>query len=409
MKFNEAVKELNEHDQEHVLKYYKNLSEKEKERLLNQIEELDYDMLSLIKHKSKDTEIGKIMPIKTLSLEDINKNKDKFFNEGKKAVKEGKVACVLLAGGMGTRLGLDKPKGELNIGLTKEIFLFEKLIENLTKVKEETKSKSIQLYIMTSEKNNDETKSFFKVHNYFGYPEEDIEFFEQDMAPSVDFTGKLLMEDKGLLSMSPNGNGGWFSSMKKSGIVKKLKNNHIEWINIFSVDNPLQKMADPIFIGAAILKNADSASKVVKKAYPEEKMGVMCLENNCPSVIEYYEMSDDMINKRDDKGDLLYGYGVILNYIFRLDKLEEIDSKKLPYHIVEKKIPYINEIGEYIKPKEPNGYKFEALVVDMIRNFDNCLPFEVIREKEFAPIKNLKGKDSLDSSRELLIKNGVKL
>ena len=117
-------------------------------------------------------------------------------------------------------------------------------------------------------------------------------------------------------------------------------------------------MADPIFIGAAILKNADSASKVVKKAYPEEKMGVMCLENNCPSVIEYYEMSDDMINKRDDKGDLLYGYGVILNYIFRLDKLEEIDSKKLPYHIVEKKIPYINEIGEYIKPKEPNGYKF---------------------------------------------------
>jgi UDP-N-acetylglucosamine/UDP-N-acetylgalactosamine diphosphorylase len=308
---------------------------------------------------------------------------------------------------MGTRLGLDKPKGELNFGLTKEYYLFQRLVDNLMVVKKEAEGASIPLYIMTSEKNDAETRDFFEKHDYFGYPKEDIGFFVQEMAAAVDYNCKLYMEDKGRIATSPNGNGGWFSSMKKAGLLDDMKRRGVEWINIFSVDNPLQKMADPVFVGATIESGYNSGAKVVRKAYPEEKMGVMCMENNQPSVIEYYELTDEMANLRDENGILVYGFGVILNYVFKLDRLEEIVEKILPVHVVEKKIPYIDENAKLVKPEEPNGYKFETLVVDMVRLMNNCLPFEVEREKEFAPIKNLHGKDSLDSARELLEKNGV--
>jgi UDP-N-acetylglucosamine/UDP-N-acetylgalactosamine diphosphorylase len=148
---------------------------------------------------------------------------------------------------------------------------------------------------------------------------------------------------------------------------------------------------------------------VVRKVDPYEKMGVLCLEDGRPSVVEYYEMSKDMAETTDDKGNLVYAFGVILNYLFRVDKLEEIVERHLPVHVVEKKIPYVSADGIYVKPEQPNGYKFETLVVDMIRMMDDNLPYEVVREKEFAPIKNLHGIDSLDSARELLIENGVTL
>ena len=146
-----------------------------------------------------------------------------------------------------------------------------------------------------------------------------------------------------------------------------------------------------------------------RKVDAYEKMGVLCLEDGRPSVVEYYEMSKDMAESTDEAGNLRYAFGVILNYLFRVDKLEEIVERELPVHVVEKKIPYLAEDGTLVKPEEPNGYKFETLVVDMIRMMDNNLPFEVVREREFAPIKNLHGVDSLDSARELLQKNGIEL
>jgi UDP-N-acetylglucosamine/UDP-N-acetylgalactosamine diphosphorylase len=138
-------------------------------------------------------------------------------------------------------------------------------------------------------------------------------------------------------------------------------------------------------------------------------MGVLCRKDGKPSIVEYYEMSDEMAEATNADGELTYAFGVILNYLFKMDKLEEIVAAKLPVHVVEKKIPYITAGGEHVKPEEPNGYKFETLVVDMIRLLDDTLPYEVVREKEFAPIKNLHGVDSLDSARELLQKNGVEL
>ena len=229
------------------------------------------------------------------------------------------------------------------------------------------------------------------------------------MAPSVDFDGKLYMESENSLSLSPNGNGGWFYSMSVTGVLKDVKARGVEWLNIFAVDNVLQRIADPVFVGATLDSGCVSGAKVVRKADPQEKIGVLCLEDGKPSIVEYYEMTEEIINSKDENGQLLYNFGVILNYLFRVDKLEEILSTKMPVHVVEKKIPYINENGEYIKPETPNGYKFELLVLDMIHLLDNCLSFEIVRDYEFAPIKNKTGVDSVESAQALLKKNGVEL
>lgn len=399
---------LIKHGQEHILKYYNELNYQERKNLENQIKDIDFSLLSLIDKKDGNSEKGKIEPLGAMTITEIQQRKDEFLNEGINAIKQGKVAAVLLAGGQGTRLGFDKPKGMFNIGINRELYIFECLINNLMEVVNQTGA-WIPLYIMTSEKNNDDTVSFFEEHEYFGYNKNYISFFIQEMAVSVDYSGKIMLEEKDRISSSPNGNGGWFSSLKKAGLDKKMKAEGTEWINVFAVDNVLQKIADPCFIGAVIASDYKSGSKVVSKASPDEKVGVLCLEDGRPSIVEYYEMTDDMINLRNDDGTLAYNYGVILNYLFRTDSLEESSGKKLPVHVVEKKIPYIDENGNHINPEQPNGYKFETLVLDMVHMQENCLAYEVERNKEFAPVKNKSGVDSIDSARNLLIENGIEL
>ena len=403
----EAINLLEEKGQSHVMRGFDDLTEEQQKGLLAQIEAVDWKVIELAGKQSK-IPLGELSPLGAVEVSEIEKREGEVREAGLTAIREGKVAALLLAGGMGTRLGLDKPKGELNVGINRTLYIFQCLINNLMDVTREAGA-TVPLYIMTSEKNNDETIRFFEEHDYFGYPKEDVAFFVQEMAAAVDYDGKLLLEAPGRLATSPNGNGGWFSSLVKAGLLSDIHQRGVEWINIFAVDNVLQRIADPLFIGATILNGKVSGSKVVRKVDAYEKMGVLCLEDGRPSVVEYYEMSKDMAESTDEAGNLRYAFGVILNYLFRVDKLEEIVERELPVHVVEKKIPYLAEDGTLVKPEEPNGYKFETLVVDMIRMMDNNLPFEVVREREFAPIKNLHGVDSLDSARELLQKNGIEL
>lgn len=407
MNVQEAINVLNAHNQQHVVARMEKLDTKAQEKLAAQVAKIDWSVVEQIHNKSDATAAEKkVEPLNAVEKKDIETNKEKYQAAGVKAIKEGKVAAVLLAGGQGTRLGLDKPKGTLNVGVNKDLFLFEQLIKNLMDVVNVTGA-WVPLYVMTSDKNNDDTVAFFKEHDYFGYDKDYIKFFVQNMVPSVDYDGKLYMEEKDSLAMSPNGNGGWFLSMLSEGLDKDLKEKNVEWINVFAVDNILQKIADPAFVGATILSGAECGSKVVRKVGPDEKVGVMCKVNGRPSIIEYYEMSHELASLRREDGELVYGFGVILNYLFSLKKLFEISNRNLPLHIVEKKIPYINENDEYIKPEKPNGYKFETLVLDMVEMMDDCLPYEVVREHEFAPIKNKTGQDSLESARELLKVNGI--
>jgi UDP-N-acetylglucosamine/UDP-N-acetylgalactosamine diphosphorylase len=408
MNRNELSLLLKEHNQEHLLSYYDNLSQDDKYKLVAQIEKIDWKLINFIHHGNQQQKSGLYAPLEGMSIEQIESNKNLYYYLGIKAIQTGKVAAVLLAGGQGTRLGCEGPKGMVNIGLTKEVFIFQLIFNNLLDTAKAADT-WIPLYIMTSIKNNEQTISFLKEHDFFGYPKEFVTFYIQDMTPSVDYGGKLLMEAPGQLSLSPNGNGGWFSSMIKADLLSDLHYHKIEWINVFSVDNVLQKIVDPYFIGATIATNYLSGAKVVRKSNPNERVGVLCLEDGKPSIVEYYEMTDEMINERKDNGELNYAFGVILNYLFRLDKLEDILKYELPIHVVEKKIPYLSVDGKYIEPTEPNGYKFEELVLDMIHLFDNCLPFEVIRENEFAPIKNATGVDSISTAQQLLIKHGYDL
>ena len=408
MKENELLNVLKEHGQEHIVEAYQKLDDKGKEKLAAQIERIDWSIVEMAGHKELAQERGKLEPLSALEVTEIEKNKAKYEEIGLDAIRAGKVGAVLLAGGQGTRLGSDGPKGKYNIGLTKEVFIFERLIRNLLDVTDKAGC-FVPLYVMTSDKNHDETVAFFAEKDFFGYPEEFVKFFKQEMAPSVDFQGKLYMESADSLSLSPNGNGGWFYSMAVTGVLKDVKARGVEWLNIFAVDNVLQRIADPVFVGATIDSGCVSGAKVVRKADPEEKIGVLCLEDGRPSIVEYYEMTEEIINSREADGELSYNFGVILNYLFRVEQLEEIANQKMTVHVVEKKIPFIDENGTLVKPESPNGYKFELLVLDMIHMFENCLSYEVVRDYEFAPIKNKTGVDSVESARVLLQKNGVEL
>lgn len=406
--FNKAYDILDKYNQTHILKYYDELSDSEKEFLLKQIELTDFSVLDYLENNNCVSSRGDIRPLGAVTLDEINKNREEYTKHGLEVIKNNEVCAVLLAGGQGTRLGFDKPKGMFNMGITRNLYIFQCLMNNLLDVVNKA-GVFIPLYIMTSEKNNYDTVKFFEEHDYFGYDRSFVKFFIQDMAPSADRNGKVLMESKSCISLSPNGNGGWFSSMVRAGLLDELKEKNIKWINVFAVDNVLQRIADPAFVGAVSLSGCQLGSKVVSKASPDERVGVLCLEDGKPSIVEYYEMTEEMRTMREVNGRLSYNYGVILNYLFNLERLEEIVNEKLPIHVVEKKIPHMNDEGEFICPETPNGYKFETLVLDMVHMQNSCLSYEVEREKEFAPVKNAVGVDSVDSARELLRKNDIEL
>lgn len=406
MNYSEAFELLKAHSQEHILKFYNELDEKQQNELLNQIENIDWSIFDILEKKDKLSDRGVFEPLGALEVDEIQNRETEFREKGIEALQKEKIAAVLLAGGQGTRLGLDKPKGTLNVGVNKTLYLFEAHIKWLLKLKEECGA-YVPLYIMTSDINNKDTVDFFEEHNYFGYDKSHVTFFVQEMAPAVDYDGKIYMAEKGKIALSPNGNGGWFRSMMRAGLVEDMKKKGIEYLTAFSVDNVLQKINDPVFVGATVLSGADIGAKVVKKVADREKLGVLCLEDGKPSIVEYYEITDEMANLRDEKGQLAYIFGVILNYMFKLEKLIELMTKEMPLHIVEKKIPYIDENGNQVKPEEPNGYKFETLILDMVHLMDSCLSYEVVRKKEFAPIKNKTGVDSLESARELMKLNNM--
>ncbi len=409
MDFNQIKKLLEEKGQTQLLKHYDSLDQASKQKLLSLISEIDWGFEEILNTPQDLSEQPKeISPLAGLRVSDIEAKKDYYEKIGVEAIKAGKVAAVLLAGGMGTRLGVDGPKGAYDIGITKPLYIFEQQMNNLKEVNEKCGVR-VPLYIMTSDKNHEQTLSFWKEHNYFGYEDGEIKFFKQDMAPAVDFEGKVLLERVDTPALSPNGNGGWYVSMKKAGLDKDLFAKGIQWLNIYAVDNVLQRIADPVFVGATIDAKVNCGAKAVFKNDPYEKVGALCLENGQPAVIEYMELTDELANARNEKGDLAYGFGVIMNYLFSLEKLEEIVNVKIPVHVVRKKVETIDENGVPYKPSTENGIKFEILAVDLVKLMGTVLPYEVVREKEFAPIKNKTGVDSVESARELLKLNGVEL
>ena len=258
----QVIDKLKQYGQMHLLHFYDELSEEEQQCLLREIDRIDFDSIRI---DQKGERTGIVTPIGAMTLEEIEKQKDSFREAGLQEIREGRAAAVLLAGGQGTRLGFDGPKGTLNVGITKELYIFQCLVETLLKVKEAAGT-WIPLLVMTSDKNDAATRSFFETHDYFGYDKEHVFFFIQEMVPSTDFDGKVYLEEKGHVSLSPNGNGGWFISLKP--LLEKIKGMGVQWLNVFAVDNVL-KMGSFI-LGATVLSGQPVGAKVVRKA-PDEK------------------------------------------------------------------------------------------------------------------------------------------
>ena len=392
-------------DQPALVRYMRGLSAEEQLTMVRQIETLD---LSVLDAEECEEQRGEFAPMHAMTRTEIEQNRAHYTALGIQAIRAGKVGAVLLAGGQGSRLGSDQPKGMFNIGETKTLSIFECLMNNLKAVVQQAGA-YVPLFIMTSTDNCKETREFFEAHDYFGYSCDNVWFFTQEQLPTVDADGKLMLADRTKILTAPNGNGGWYASMAKTGMLRVIRKSRIEWLNVFAVDNVLQRMADPCFIGAVIDSGKVSGAKVIAKASPDENVGVLCLEKGKPSIVEYYEITDEMRHSREPDGTYSYQYGVILNYLFRVDKLDRTLSVKLPLHRARKKIKYMNYSGEIVDPDEPNAYKFETLALDMVKLQDDCLAYEVERSREFAPVKNATGVDSVETARALLRQNGIEL
>ena len=398
-------KKLKKYSQEHLLNNFKNLSEEKQKRLLEQIKNIDFDLIKSLYDTTQNitTEIqdDQIKPIEFFDKEKLYDDYKKYKEIGEKAIRTKKLAAVTMAGGQGTRLGHDGPKGTYDIGLESHKSLFELLSDGL---KEQGKKYGVIIpwFIMTSRENNDATVEFFAKHRYFGYEKDkNIFFFKQGELPMIDTEGKILIGEDGLIKEAANGHGGIYEALVKNGMTKKMRELGVEWVFIGGVDNCLVKMVDPVLMGIAIDKNVTAAGKSVVKANPQEKVGVFCKRNGRPSVVEYTEIPKEMSEATDENGNLIYGESHILCNLFNIDAIERMGSKPLPYHIAFKKATYIDKDGNKVVPDGPNAYKFEAFLFDAFGELDDMAILRVKREEEFAPVKNATGTDSPETAREL--------
>ena len=404
----EKIKDiLKNYNQEEILYILNNLKEDEREKAIEDILQLDFEQLNslyniVLKSKEENIKIkNKIEPINYIEKERLNtQEREKYERLGENIIKNNKYAVVTMAGGQGTRLGHNGPKGTFDFGLASHKTIFEILCE---KLKDAYKKYDVYIpwYIMTSKENNSDTIEFFEKNGYFNYPKENVIFFVQDELPMLNEKGKIIIGQDKRVKQAADGHGGIFTSMEKNGIIENMKERKIEWLYIGGVDNVLANFADPIFIGLAIDKNVLVAGKSLVKAYPEEKVGVFCMKDGKPSVIEYSEISKEMAEERDERGELRYGESHILCNLFNIKAIEQISKNKLPYHVAHKKCNYINEKGELVIAEEPNAYKFEAFIFDAFERMEKMAILRVKREEEFAPIKNAQGEDSPETARRL--------
>ncbi len=403
----EKVKEiLKQNKQEHLLIWYDRLIEQKREQLLDRILTIDFEQINELykqTQQKKDFKECKIEPLSYIDKEKLSKEeKQKYEANGIKEIKEGRYAVVTMAGGQGTRLGHNGPKGtfELDVGEKKPLFT---LLAQTIKEANKKYNTTIPWYIMTSRENNYKTTEFFKRHDYFGMGEENVKFFIQNELPMVDVKGKILVDETGMIKDAADGHGGIFEAMNKDGIIKDMKKRGIKWIFIAGVDNVLAKMVDPILTGLAIENKCLAAGKSVVKSNPKERVGVFCKKDNKPSVIEYTEITDEMAEATDENGELLYGESHILCNLFNIKAIEEIAKNKLPYHSAFKKAKYIDKNGVIVVPEVPNAYKFEAFIFDAFERLDDMAIMRVKREEEFAPVKNAEGVDSPETAAKLYL------
>jgi UDP-N-acetylglucosamine/UDP-N-acetylgalactosamine diphosphorylase len=404
--FEDIIAKVHKFKQQHIFQYWDELREIEKKILMAQLEDIDFDLVNTI-YKNKNSvaaESIEFEPAEYIPLPKTGKQKDDFEKakiKGREYIAGGKTAVLLVAGGQGTRLGFNGPKGILSIGPVSGKSLFRIHAEKILFFSKKNNI-SIPWLIMTSKENHEETVKYFNSNNYFGLKKQDVFFFSQKMLPSLDLDGKLLLKTKNSLCMNPDGHGGALSALSSSGILDELKNRKIDIISYFQVDNPLVNILDPAFIGFHILNGSDVSSKGVMKTSPDEKVGVFVKFNNGKTgIMEYSDLQKEKQQAVDNNGKLLFCMGSIAIHCFKVSFIDSVISGSnllMPYHTAKKKIIAIKDGIE----KEVDSLKFEKFIFDTVTLTSNNTILETRREEEFAPVKNADGVDSPMTAKELM-------
>ena len=405
MSIDTIKKTLTKYHQTHLLQNYDKFDEQDKEKLINQIKQIDFDLIDKLYEKTKqDTKEqiqGLITPIPAIDFNKLdNKTKEKYKQLGIEVIKKEEFAVVTLAGGQGTRLGHNGPKGTFIVELKQPKSIFEIHVDTLKKANKEY-DVCIPWYIMTSRENNEATVKFFEQNDYFNYPKNKIKFFVQPEIENILEDGTIILDKNGFIYKSSSGNGAVYQALYHNGILQEFKNNNIKWMYMVGIDNILANTVDPIMIGATLDNNYLLAAKSTMKDYWDEKVGVFAMKDNKPTVLEYFEISEEMAKEKDKDGNYIYGDSNLVSFLLSTELVETFLNRKPTYHISHKKINYLNKEGVYIIPEQPNAYKFETFNFDYFDTIDKMLVFRVKRDEEFAPIKNKEGKDSPETAIKL--------
>lgn len=413
------VKKLEKYDQRHLLKFAGELDASQREKLFRQLEEINWDnMDALIREyvlqKNKTPIPDNIQAPKYYPAEPQDENQknlySKAFEKGVELLKQGEVALVTVAGGQGTRLGYDGPKGTFPITPIKKKPLFQYFSEKIIRAGKKF-GHQFDWYIMTSKVNHDATKDFFESNSYFGLSPSKVHFFVQGMMPAIGFDGKLLLEAPDSLALSPDGHGGTLLALKTSGSLEKMKKDGVKYISYFQVDNPLVSTINPLFIGLHDLIGSEMSCIMLAKTGPFEKLGNFCIANDRLQIIEYSDMPKDLAELKGPDGKLLFIAGSPAIHILSRDFIERLtkDGKlNLPWHRAEKKVPCINSEKIKILPEKPNAVKLESFIFDALPLAEKTLIFEARREDEFSPVKNPEGEDSIVSCRGMLMEKDAR-
>ena len=400
-------KQLDSHGQSHLLGFYDQLDVSQQAALVEQIEGIDFDQLDeLISDyilKRPQLQIGeRIEPAPVVSARSSGPVEiEGARRRGRELIAAGKVAAFVVAGGQGTRLGYKGPKGCLEATPVAHKSLFQVFAEQIFATGRGVGG-SIPWYVMTSPENDTAVRAFFRAHHYFGLPEQDVFFLVQDTMPAISFNGKVLLESKDQLALSPNGHGGCISALHSSGALDDMASRDVELISYFHVDNPLVRCIDPLFLGLHDLQAAQMSAKSLPKRDPFEPLGNLCLVDGKVTVIEYSDMPQEVATGTTEDGHLHFSAGSIGVHVLSRSFVQQLtaDDRRrcLPYHRADKCVPFVDERGEVINPAEPNAVKLEMFVFDALPLADKTVLLETERSEEFSPIKNTSGQDSLPTS-----------
>lgn len=402
----ELLERLKRTGQEHVLFGWQYLHEPERLGLLEQLQQIDLESLaSLYALRDQRDAVPSLDRIAPFPVTDPASLPPETRQLGETALRQGQVAALVVAGGQGTRLGFDLPKGIYPIGPLSQKSLFQLHAEKVLALGRRY-GRPVPLLIMTSPATHAQTLAFFESHRHFGLNASDVYFFQQATMPALDLvTGKLLLEKPGVLAVSPNGHGGTLTALADSGLLAILRQRSIRYVYYFQVDNALLHIADPLFIGHHIHSQAEVSVKVIEKEYPAEKMGVFVLVDGRCGIIEYSDLPEELAQARDTDSKLLYRAANPAIHLFDIDFLTRITTghARLPWHIARKKVPHINERGDLVRPDRENALKFEMFIFDALPLAQRWTALATTRAAEFVPLKNATGPDSPETVRTALI------